>query len=470
MFAPKPSAPAGGLSLNTNSTSSLFGNNTSTSTSTATPGATSTTGGLFGNAASTTPKPAGSLFGAPAAGTTQPQTTGSNMFGATQSSAPSGGSLFPNAAATTTQPPASNLFGGATAGAGTSTTQGTTGGGLGGGLFGGASTAQSQAKPAFGSVLGGSNVNGSGMFGAGQNNTQQQQQQPNKPTLSLFGQPAAQGAPQPLQQSTNNNTVIQGVKVDVSNLLPTTKYESCADEIRNQIEAIDKHILNQMKMCHEVGDLLPTIEKQGATIPNDVDFVQGKLETMQHALENDARDIDGLRNLVTRDAAEAEVAFRAIDTLKLPLQYQSTGGGWWSVQDQNIPERSMRSSRKNTLALPDGVEGDASATSVNGVPVNLIDYFSHRSKEMKDVLGKYTGNLKEIEDHLHGVEATLNRQISDFVSSKSRDGNAAPRSTVNELAAVLSDVEAGIMGVATRLSTVSEQVQDMSQQSDGRYH
>lgn len=86
------------------------------------------------------------------------------MFGATQSSAPSGGSLFPNAAATTTQPPASNLFGGATAGAGTSTTQGTTGGGLGGGLFGGASTAQSQAKPAFGSVLGGSNVNGSGML------------------------------------------------------------------------------------------------------------------------------------------------------------------------------------------------------------------------------------------------------------------------------------------------------------------
>jgi nucleoporin p58/p45 len=308
--------------------------------------------------------------------------------------------------------------------------------------------------------------------GGGQANTQQQQQQPNKPTLSLFGQSAPQGPQPSLQQSTTTNTVIPGVKVDVSNLLPTTKYESCADEIRTQIEAIDNHILNQMKMCHEVGDLLPTIEQQGATIPNDVDFVQGKLETMQHALENDASDIDGLRNLVTRDAAEAEVAFRAIDTLKLPLQYQSTGGGWWSVQDQSIPERSMRSSRKNTLALPDGVEGDASATSVNGVPVNLIDYFSHRAKEMKGVLGKYTGNLKEIEDHLHGVEATLNRQISDFVSSKSRDGaGAAPKSTVNELAAVLSDVEAGIMGVAARLSAVSENVQDLSQQSgNGRFH
>ncbi|KAJ5800436.1 uncharacterized protein N7518_002504 [Penicillium psychrosexuale] len=520
MFAPKAATPAtGGLSLNTNSTSSLllvlpfifvsdytyqtylyrltpcFDSNRflsqslvvpssqtgvtggNTATSTATPGATNTSS-LFGNTASSTaPKPAGGLFGT-ATGTTPAQPTGSNMFGGQQQSGATGSSLF-GGANTTTQPSgASNLFG-STAGAGTGTTQGTTGGGLGGSLFGGgASTAQTQAKPAFaglgGGLLGGGLTGGGtgSMFGGGQN-TAQQQQQPQKPTLSLFGQPAP-AQTTPLQQSTATSTVIPGVKVDVSNLLPTTKFESCADEIRSQIEAIDKHILNQVKMCHEVGDLLPTIEKQGAAIPNDVEFVQGKLETMQHALENDAGDIDALRSLVTRDAAEAQVAFRAIDTLKLPLQYQSTGGGWWSVQDQQIPERSMRSSRKNTLALPDGVEGDAS-TDVNGIPVNLVDYFSHRSKEMKEVLTRYTGNLKEIEDHLHGVEATLNRQISDFVSSKSREGSAGtPRSSLSELSGVLADVEAGIMGVATRLSNVSEQVQDLSigQQSlgDGRLH
>lgn len=256
--------------------------------------------------------------------------------------------------------------------------------------------------------------------------------------------------------------MVPGVKVDVSNLLPTTKFESCADEVRKTIEDIDTYILNQMKVCHEVADMLPTIEKQGSTIPNDVEFVQGKLETMQHALENDASNIDQLRNLVTRDAAEAQVAFRAIDTLKLPLQYQSAGGGWWSVQDQK-DRRSLRSTRKNTLALPDDVEGDSStATSVNGVPLNLVDYFSQRSDEMGTVLERYKGNLKEIEDHLHGVELSLNRQISEYVSSKSRDGAGAgaPRSTVNDLAAVLGDVEAGIMGVATRLGGVSEQVQE----------
>lgn len=221
-----------------------------------------------------------------------------------------------------------------------------------------------------------------------------------------------------------------------------------------------------MKLCHEVADVLPTIESQGASIPNDVEFVQGKLETMQHALENDASDIDQLRGLVARDAAEAQVAFRAIDTLKLPLQYQTTGGGgWWSMQDQKVADRSsLRSARKSTLALPDDVEGDpATAKIVNGVPVNLVDYFSQRSDEMGAVLDRYKGNLKEIEDHLHGVELALNRQINDFVS-KSRDGAGAgtPKSVANDLAAVLGDVEAGIMGVAARLGSVSEHVQEMT--------
>lgn len=137
-----------------------------------------------------------------------------------------------------------------------------------------------------------------------------------------------------MQQSTAG-TVVPGVKIDISNLLPTTKYESCADEIRTELERFDTFVLNQINMCNEVANLLPSIADQGASIPNDVEFVEGKLDTMQRALENDAGDIDHIRSLVARDAAEAQVAFRAIDTLKLPLQYQSTGGaGWWSVPDQ----------------------------------------------------------------------------------------------------------------------------------------
>jgi nucleoporin p58/p45 len=298
---------------------------------------------------------------------------------------------------------------------------------------------------------------------------QQQQQQQQMPTLSLFGGQSTTAPPQ--QQSTAGaTTVVQGVKVDVSNLLPTTKFESCADELKKQIETIDSFILNQIHMCNEVSDLLPTISNQGATIPNDVNYVQGQLDTMQHALENDARDIDQVRNLVTRDAAEAQVAFRAIDNLKLPLQYQTSSGGWWSVSEQQHSERqSLRSSmrnRKSTLALPDDVEEDPStANSVNGVPANLIDYFSRRSDEMHTVVDGYKKNLKEIEDHLYGVESTLSRQINEFASSRNRDGGTGNGSTAKsqlaDLAAALGDVEAGILGVASRLGGVKEEVQEL---------
>jgi len=219
-----------------------------------------------------------------------------------------------------------------------------------------------------------------------------------------------------------------------------------------------------------VSSILPHIADQGSTIPNDVEFVQGKLDTIQHALENDARDIDNVRQLVSRDAAEAQVAFRAIDNLKLPLQYQSTSGGWWSVPDQQLSERqSLRSTignRKRTLALPDDVEADPStATSVNGVPVNLVDYFSQRSDEMRSVLDGYKRNLKDIEDHLHSIETTVNRQINEFVASRSRDGTAGSasmsKSQLSELTDALGDVEAGIFSVASRLGGAKEQVQEL---------
>ncbi|GAD94765.1 nucleoporin NUP49/NSP49 [Paecilomyces variotii No. 5] len=452
------------------------------STSAATPANPSTaSGGLFGNlggSSATQQKPSGGLFGNLGSGTTsQPQQSGQNMFsglglgntsGAQQQSATAttsaGGGLFGGSLSSTSQAKPGGLFSGL--GANTSSTPQT--GNTGGGLFGNTGntfTAQTQSKSLFGGL--GSSTTGGGPFGGNQSTAQQQQQ---KPTLSLFGGQNPGMQQQPQQQTSAAGTVVPGVKVDVSNLLPTTKFESCADELKKQIETIDTFILNQIHMCNEVSDLLPTIANQGSTIPNDVEFVQGKLDTMQHALENDASDIDHVRKLVSRDAAEAQVAFRAIDTLKLPMQYQpATSSGWWSLSDQQLSERqSLRSTlrnRKSTLALPDDVEADPStAESVNGVPVNLVDYFSQRSDEMGSVLDTYKRNIKEIEDHLYGVELTLQRQINEFVSSRSREGaagGAGCKTALNELAAVLADVEAGIFGVASRLGSAKEEVQEL---------
>ncbi|EEA28759.1 Nucleoporin nup49/NSP49 (Nuclear pore protein nup49/NSP49) [Talaromyces marneffei ATCC 18224] len=488
MFSAKPSAPAaGGLSINTSSANSLFSN-------TSTPSTTQPAiAGLFENQQ----KPAGSLFGNPSSGTTQ--TSGGGLFGGqgtnttstTQQSGMASGGLFGSSTATS-QPASGGLFGNtakpATPSGGlfgnTNTQQtGTAGGGLfgatntqqqntigGSSLFGGnqGATAQTQTKSLFGTAP---TTTGMSLFGNTQNAAQQQQQQQQqKPTLSIFGSQNTTTQPPQAAAAAAQGAVVQGVRVDASNLLPTTKFESCADEIKRTIEQIDTYILNQISMCNDVAGILPTIASQGSTIPNDVEFVEGKLETIQLALENDAREIDAVRNMVARNAAEAQVGFRAIDNLKLPLQYQSTGGGWWSVSEQQLSERqTLRSSiknRKSTLALPDGVEGDPSTSdSINGIPTNLVEYFSHRSDEMSTVLEGYKKNLKEIEDHLHGVEGSLNRQINEFLSSRNRDdgipGGAGARNQLADLAAALGDVEAGILGVASRLGGVKEEVQEL---------
>lgn len=282
------------------------------------------------------------------------------------------------------------------------------------------------------------------------------------PTLSLFGNQNTASKP----DQRTGPTVVPGVKIDISNLAPTTKFESCSDELKKEIEAIDTFILNQVRMCNEVSDLLPTISAQGTLIPNDVEFVQGKLDTLQEALENDASGIDHARTLAKQDEAEAKLAFRTLDTLLLPPQYQpGPGERWWASnqQQQSISKYSLRSAlgiRQGTLALPEETETDSGP----GGPSNLVDYFSHRADEMEAIVGEYRKTVRAVEEHLHGVEYNLQRKINDAVSSRNREGSSAlrPASQARELAATLGDVETAILGVANRVGGVKEDVQELA--------
>ncbi|KAK2861221.1 hypothetical protein FQN49_004421 [Arthroderma sp. PD_2] len=432
-------------------------------------------GGLFGGAiggAATSQPQTGNLFAG--IGTTSSQPPQKSLFGAvgsntttTAASQPASGGLFSGIGTSNAQPQQQSGLGGGSLFGRTATSNGqpqqTTAATGGPSLFslGSATTNQNQAKPSlFGGTAQttGALTNTGGMFG----NTQQQQQQQQGPTLSLFRNTAG---PLKQDQSAGNN-VVSGVKIDVSNLVPTTKFESCSDELKKEIEAIDTFILNQVRMCNEVSDLLPTISAQGAMIPNDVDFVQGKLDTLQEALENDANGIEHARNLAKQDATEAKLAFRTLDTLLLPLQYQpSPGERWWPAgqQGQSISKHPLRSRHGGTLALPEGLEVDPNGTSQNE-PGNLVDYFSQRTDDMGSVLEEYRKNLKDIEDHLYNVEDSLQRKIHGLVSSRGRDGGSttsAQSSRVRELAATLGDVETAILGVAARVGGAKEEVQEL---------
>ncbi|KAK2746995.1 hypothetical protein FQN57_002567 [Myotisia sp. PD_48] len=494
MFGQRSQAPAaGGLMLNTSTANSFSGNSLAPASGTPTG---SSVFGSFGNGApksAPTQPSSGSLFPSLNLATSQPQSATSAFGGfggntpATsqpQSASPFG-SLGGNIAST--QPAAgtggNSLFG-RTSIASSQPQQQQSGGSVFGALGGGqqnttATTSASsmfslggtanQAAPkpsafgSFGQTAGASNT-GSLFNTNPQQQPQQQQQQQQGPTLSLFKTPA-----EPTKPGQTAGTTVQGVKIDVSNLVPTTKFESCSDELKREIEAIDTFILNQIRMCNEVSDLLPTISNQGATIPNDVEFVQGKLDTLQEALENDAAGIEHVRNLTKQDATDAKLAFRTLDTLFLPLQYQpGPGERWWSPnqQTQSLSKHSLRSAmglRNSTLALPEEIESDLSATS-EGKPTNLVDYFSERTDDMNSVLDKYRNNLKQIEDHLYNVEFSLQKKLHGLISSRGRDGGKVTQtqSQIRELASTLGDVESAIIGVASRVGSVKEEAQELA--------
>ncbi|KAG5298611.1 nucleoporin NUP49/NSP49 [Histoplasma ohiense] len=485
MFSARTSAPSlGGLTVNTSSANSLFGANIASTAPATTnaPGGSSSGGNLFG-AASTAQqqqpqsgslfstlgtqnqqqqKPAGgNLFGGPVQqtqpgsaslfGSTQPKSGGSLFGAATQQEQPreqpQSGGLF---GASQQRPAGISLFGGATPISQSTTSQPQSSGSLFGGL--------SQSTATTSTTTG-------GLFGAAQPQQQQQQQQQTQPTpsLSLFGNrvTTTQG------EQTPAGSTVRGVKIDVSNLVPTTKFENCTDDLKKEIETIDTFILNQIRMCNEVADVLPAISSQGALVPNDVEFVQGKLDTLEEALENDANGIESARVLVTRDAVEAKLVFRALDSLLLPLQYQPTTADIWFPPDQqpkSLPSRSRRPGLRSRrlLALPEDAEDD-SRLGATGSPTNLVDYFSQRTNDMNSVVQKYRESLKEIESHLRGVEASLVQRIHDL-SSGSKDGGApslVSTSRANELAATLGDVETAILGVAGRVGGVLEEVQEL---------
>ena len=249
---------------------------------------------------------------------------------------------------------------------------------------------------------------------------------------------------QSTRQQSQQQTV-PGVKIDVSNIRGTTRFNDLHDELQRQIETIDHFIQTQMHFQAECDSVQPKIESQSLYIPNDVDFVTRKLDTMQQALENDAAAIDAVRKCVKKDAADARLSFRAIDNLKLPQQYHYTG--LW-----NVPAVSSQSAGPK---LPGDDDED------EGAGTNLVAYFSAQAEDMAKTLEAYKRSVHDIEAHLKGVETNMVQQMQQLAFTRGRDGGQrSAEDQVRELAAVLREFENGIMAVAGKVGGARDGVTD----------
>ncbi|KAI2641258.1 hypothetical protein GGS21DRAFT_487598 [Xylaria nigripes] len=374
-------------------------------------------GNLFGaapqNQSQTTTQGATSLFGAAAQPQSQPTTQGpASLFGTVSQSQPQ------------TQPQAAGgLFGSATSAAANPNTTATSGG-L--GLF---ATSQTANNATGNTLLGQSTQQRPGLFGSLGQQTQSQptslaqSQQKQPPSLGLGGIGLTMG-------QSNSQPTVPGVRIDISNLKGTTRFNDLQEDLQKVIEQADGFIAEQIRRKEEVDSFMSGHREMLESIPEDVTFVSRKCDGARHALESAAQSIEAARLLINQDADNARLSFRAIDNLKLPQQYHTSG--FWSPRQQ---------ASGNANAETDGQD--------------LVGFFSKTADEMMDQVKKYEKSLTDIELHMHGVSDNLVEQLQRMMATK----NGAPSGTderVQELVAVLREFEQGILKVAGDVGSARE--------------
>ncbi|KAI7787295.1 hypothetical protein LA080_016369 [Diaporthe eres] len=468
----QPPPPGGSIPASaqpSTQTNSLFGNTTTSQPQAQTP---SLFGGNLNQQQQQTqpqqqqqqPGGGGGLFGGSMAASSQP-----NLFGSTTATAGTGGGggLFGGTAPSQTQQQAGGgLFGSST----TATAQPAQGGG--GGLFNTAAT--QPASTAGGGLFNNAQNTGGSLFGGGGNT--------NTGTSSLFGQKPAQtgglfggqAATQPAQatsgglfgglnKSTNqqqpnptlgatmNPQVVPGVRIDVSNMKSTTRFNDLHEDIQKGIADIDKFIQNCMSQKDQLDAFMPAHGEQLSAIPGDVRFVGRKYAAVDSALGADLHAIKQMRDLVKSDAEEAKLSFSAVDNLMLPSQYHVN----------NAPGFFGSSNRDGSGSGGKGGDDDDKTAS------DLVGYFSKQVDEMDEQIKRFQKNVREIEMHLGGVQQNVMDQASRLQNGGGAFGAGSAEDKQMELYAVLRDFEESILQVAGVVGAGREGVTEL-QLSDFR--
>jgi nucleoporin p58/p45 len=245
-------------------------------------------------------------------------------------------------------------------------------------------------------------------------------------TGGLFG--ASIQAQQPAQPSTQT---VPGVRIDVSNIRSTTRFNDLHEELQKEIENYDKGILVQQQRANDCSAIMPSHEEQLSYIPEGVEFLSRKLIGVETSLETDAESVAFVQNLIKSDIEDAKLSFKAIDNLKLPKQFHHPG---------------IWSSKAPTL----GPESQGSGAQ------DLVSFFSKAADEMDTKLSMYKSRVGEIEQHLRSVESAT------MIQAEQLAGNGPSADTgeqLRELGAVLREFEAGIMNVAGMVARTQDELE-----------
>ncbi|CAK1358563.1 unnamed protein product [Cercospora beticola] len=380
-----------------NNTTSLFGGNTTSNANTQ-PNQPAAAPSLFGNAGNT------STFGAPKNNT-------SSLFG-NPNNTPNATNMFAKPATTQSQQAGSSLFGAqpATNNAG-------------GSLFGAQPAANNTGSSLFGNTARPTQQQAPSLLGATQASSMNQSTSFGRLSMGQGGAaPAAQAASQ----------------VTIDNLKGTTRFEDCADSVKQELEALDKMIQQQEQFAKQIEAFLPKHEENLNSLIPDINFVKDKADDVEQALSADAYAVDAQRKNAEKDLKDGQRLQRIVTNLALPQPYQ-----YPNLSNNGIS--SMYGSQQRSQQQQNTNEGD------ENYDTDLIgNYFLPMAAELQKTMDSYASNLAEIEQHMRVIEGSTVQQAQQLAQRRSGIGGAQPNGedTVRELATTLRGFEESILGVA----------------------
>lgn len=348
------------------------------------------------------------------------------MFGGntTTPSAPATGtSVFGSGLGSSQPPPATTAAGSSLFGNG-GLSLGTPNSGTGTSLFG---NNTSTTQPPAASTSG-------GMFGGGATTANQQA----NTGSGLFGNST---------QTSQVQQTVPAVRVDASNIKPTTRFSELHEDIQQQILAIDEIIQASIEKSLQCSQVMPQLGASVEALPGDVELLETKLETVDGALSRDAQAVGARKEVINADALDALKVFRAVENLKLPAQfhYSSIGGGFNSGS---------------------GAGGDEEGST------DLLPYFNSTAKKLEKEINEYQRVVVEVESHLRTVESSAVEGIQKVVrrrqmmgASNGQNGTSgqvdARKEGLRELAGTMRVFEEAVLRVAGRVGEAREGVVEL---------
>lgn len=240
-----------------------------------------------------------------------------------------------------------------------------------------------------------------------------------------------------------NPQVVPGVRVEISQIRSTTRFNDLHESLQIEMAKYDAHIQSCISQKEEVDAFMPAHEEQLESIPDDVRFVLRKHAAVDSALGADLHAIKAARDQGDIDFAEAKLSGAIVHNLRLPQQYHQSMGS---------------STRQNESS---GTSGEEAATG------DLVGYFSRVTDEMDEHVKKLQKMVREIDSHLGGVEQNISETASRLQASSGALGGGSQDDRYMELYHVLRDFEEGIVQVATVVGGAREGVTEL-QMSDFR--